>query len=161
VCRGSVIRNTSIGFFLATCLLLGYSFVGHIVWSLGNLSGIVIINGAITFISPAPQPYLINVDEGFWSPWFSVGRGPCYASVQTVWHRVLWPRRTMGCNIVETVIPLWIPFILAGILPFVLVRRSRARRARLAGRCRSCGYDLTGNTSGVCPECGTAMPAND
>jgi rubrerythrin len=21
--------------------------------------------------------------------------------------------------------------------------------------CRRCGYDLTGNTSGVCPECGT------
>jgi len=24
------------------------------------------------------------------------------------------------------------------------------------GLCRSCGYDLTGNASGVCPECGTA-----
>jgi hypothetical protein len=23
-------------------------------------------------------------------------------------------------------------------------------------RCRSCGYDLRGNTSGRCPECGTA-----
>lgn len=27
-----------------------------------------------------------------------------------------------------------------------------------AGRCRSCGYDLTGNTSGTCPECGTPTP---
>jgi hypothetical protein len=24
-------------------------------------------------------------------------------------------------------------------------------------RCRACGYDLTGNVSGVCPECGTAI----
>jgi hypothetical protein len=23
--------------------------------------------------------------------------------------------------------------------------------------CAACGYDLTGNTSGVCPECGTAI----
>ena len=23
------------------------------------------------------------------------------------------------------------------------------------GRCPHCGYDLTGNVSGVCPECGT------
>jgi hypothetical protein len=23
--------------------------------------------------------------------------------------------------------------------------------------CRQCGYDLTGNASGVCPECGTAV----
>jgi hypothetical protein len=25
-----------------------------------------------------------------------------------------------------------------------------------SGQCRTCGYDLTGNVSGVCPECGTA-----
>jgi hypothetical protein len=33
------------------------------------------------------------------------------------------------------------------------------RRARLirSGGCSACGYDLTGNTSGVCPECGTAV----
>lgn len=24
-------------------------------------------------------------------------------------------------------------------------------------RCQGCGYDLTGNTSGVCPECGTRL----
>lgn len=24
-----------------------------------------------------------------------------------------------------------------------------------AGFCAQCGYDLTGNTSGICPECGT------
>lgn len=34
-------------------------------------------------------------------------------------------------------------------------RRSRARRA--AGACSNCGYDLTGNISGVCPECGTRI----
>src|SRR5205085_1172569 len=28
-------------------------------------------------------------------------------------------------------------------------------RRYLAGQCRSCGYDLAGNASGVCPECGT------
>lgn len=26
-----------------------------------------------------------------------------------------------------------------------------------AGRCQKCGYNLRGNTSGVCPECGTAV----
>jgi hypothetical protein len=35
----------------------------------------------------------------------------------------------------------------------------RALRVR-AGRCLRCGYDLTGNTSGICPECGAqAAPA--
>jgi hypothetical protein len=37
----------------------------------------------------------------------------------------------------------------------------RVRRAELLehrrhqGQCPRCGYDLTGNASGVCPECGT------
>lgn len=28
------------------------------------------------------------------------------------------------------------------------------------GHCQSCGYDLTGNVSGVCPECGTLTAAS-
>ncbi|MEW6250524.1 MAG: hypothetical protein AB1716_07740 [Planctomycetota bacterium] len=31
----------------------------------------------------------------------------------------------------------------------------RCRERRRPDRCRQCGYDLTGNVSGVCPECGT------
>ena len=37
-------------------------------------------------------------------------------------------------------------------LRFLHRRRSRRRQ----NRCEICGYSLTGNTSGVCPECGTA-----
>ncbi len=39
----------------------------------------------------------------------------------------------------------------------VTVVRSRRRANR--GLCGKCGYDLTGNTSRVCPECGTAVHA--
>ena len=36
-------------------------------------------------------------------------------------------------------------------------RPNELRRERLAkGQCPHCGYDLTGNVSGVCPECGSA-----
>lgn len=31
-------------------------------------------------------------------------------------------------------------------------------RRQLPGHCRGCGYNLTGNASGVYPECGTAVP---
>lgn len=37
-----------------------------------------------------------------------------------------------------------------------LITRVRSRRPR-AGDCQKCGYDLTGNISGVCPECGCAV----
>jgi hypothetical protein len=36
--------------------------------------------------------------------------------------------------------------------------RLRAGRLRDRGLCPSCTYDLTGNVSGVCPECGTSIP---
>jgi rubrerythrin len=37
-----------------------------------------------------------------------------------------------------------------------LKTNTETRRERLArGQCGRCGYDLTGNVSGVCPECGT------
>ena len=48
-------------------------------------------------------------------------------------------------------------FALLGLYPTVaFVRGPLRRRSRSArGRCINCGYDLTGNFSGVCPECGT------
>jgi len=46
----------------------------------------------------------------------------------------------------------------AGIkVGFMGVSDEVVRRATSANICQSCGYDLTGNESGVCPECGTAV----
>ena len=53
----------------------------------------------------------------------------------------------------EATVPLW-TLILLALLPacwlWLLDRR------RPPGHCPKCGYDLTGNTSGLCPECGRA-----
>lgn len=51
-------------------------------------------------------------------------------------------------------IPLWIPFV--AILVPSLIGWYRSRRPQ-PGHCRKCSYDLTGNASGVCPECGTRI----
>lgn len=53
------------------------------------------------------------------------------------------------------VIPLWVPLGCMTLLTVVLFIRNRVRR--LAHHCRKCDYDLTGNESGVCPECGTRV----
>jgi len=40
----------------------------------------------------------------------------------------------------------------------IALLRSIVREYEFAtGSCRDCGYNLTGNVSGVCPECGEAI----
>jgi len=54
-------------------------------------------------------------------------------------------------------VPHWLVVILTAVLPAVFVWRSWRRPSGQA-RCSTCDYNLTGNTSGVCPECGTPIP---
>ena len=49
-------------------------------------------------------------------------------------------------------IPLWIPLVVVAIPTGFLWRRERRRTP--PGHCPHCRYNLTGNVSGVCPECG-------
>lgn len=55
--------------------------------------------------------------------------------------------------------PLWAAFALFAFYPALAfirgpLRRHRRRKRRL---CLKCGYNLAGNVSGVCPECGSAV----
>lgn len=47
---------------------------------------------------------------------------------------------------------VWLPFLLISLVAGSLIAYDTRRP--LSGKC-ACGYDLTGNVSGVCPECGT------
>ncbi len=72
----------------------------------------------------------------------------------------MWSRQSDGWYATyEAHCPLWLPFVLlAAYPPMALIRgplRRRLRRKR--GLCIPCGYDLTGNLSGVCPEYGTEV----
>jgi hypothetical protein len=59
-------------------------------------------------------------------------------------------------------LPCWYPLVATAILPACWIRWFRRRRRSIARfrkrQCLECGYDLTGNVSGVCPECGTGVP---
>jgi hypothetical protein len=52
----------------------------------------------------------------------------------------------------QLVLPLWIPFLFIAILTGYIWWLDR--RHIPPGHCLKCGYNLTGNVSGICPECG-------
>ena len=75
--------------------------------------------------------------------WFAFGfRVPGYR----------WP----AGSFFEMLVPLWCFFLACAIPTAWLWHRDR-RRVR-PGCCRRCGYNLTGNTSGDCSECGAPTP---
>ena len=62
-------------------------------------------------------------------------------------------------RVTELRVQIWFLLLVFSIWPvlavcFGPVRRYRRRRR---GRCVTCGYDLRGNVSGRCPECGTPV----
>jgi hypothetical protein len=54
--------------------------------------------------------------------------------------------------------PHWAVVVVTGLLPAwrMLTLRRRNRGALVNPVCDRCGYNLTANVSGVCPDCGTA-----
>ena len=54
------------------------------------------------------------------------------------------------------VVPYWVVLAPAAIISLRVVLR---KRHFIKVGCGNCSYNLTGNVSGVCPECGTAVPA--
>ena len=54
--------------------------------------------------------------------------------------------------------PLFLVFMFAAYPTFAFIRGPlRRHRRRRKGLCLKCGYDLTGNESGTCPECGSEV----
>ena len=52
-------------------------------------------------------------------------------------------------------LPLWVPFLLVAAPTALLLYRDRRRTS--PGHCPKCGYNLKGNVSGRCSECGTPI----
>jgi hypothetical protein len=96
------------------------------------------------------------------NPRFMVGKPHAsWQAVFALWSSyALWPhnyRSSSGTVIVS--VPLWILFLLASAPTALLWYLDRRRFP--PGHCERCGYDLTGNTSGRCSECGTPTSQSD
>ena len=62
-----------------------------------------------------------------------------------------------GTRFVQLVVPQWPIAIAAAFLPTIYILRAGRRHFASHPQCADCSYNLTGNTSGVCPECGTPV----
>jgi hypothetical protein len=68
------------------------------------------------------------------------------------------PPNTVDCWYIH--LRYWQLILGSGILPAIaLMRAVRSRSQRATNSCHVCSYNLTANTSGVCPECGTGVPS--
>ncbi len=97
------------------------------------------------------QPWAERTDgENYRMGWQVMG----YHGFGTLW----WPWFTLDPTYWTVHIPLWMPTVVFVFLfPYVYLPLHRMRKRRRKGLCLKCGYDLTGNVSGVCPECGTEI----
>ena len=98
-------------------------------------------------------------------PFNTLGSSNLYTTIRTTFRphelnglSMAWPffvhdhDPVSNLRITQVMLPFWLLLLLTAIPTAWLWHRDR-RRIR-PGCCLRCGYDLTGNTSGVCSECG-------
>jgi hypothetical protein len=148
----------------------GVVYVG--AWGVGSTRGTIFLigEGSRVVYSPADDIMLekfkaregihlrhwsqpaVSLEKVFWSRYQRAGF--LYFSYGDDPRR--WPPAGACVRVIAA--PAWavaasLTVLPAGMLLGVLWRR----RENDEGRCPTCSYDLTGNTSGICPECGSAI----
>jgi hypothetical protein len=150
--RGFARRATLKWAATVLCALLaalwGLSFWFEVLCWDGAGSPLVVLGKGTIKVSPdwqyaewwMPTGFTFDVHrEAFWAPF-------------TFW----WPfRYAVSATCSVTVVPCWMLFSGPFFATVWLWYRGHARYR--SGYCRRCGYDLTGNVSGRCPECGTEI----
>ncbi|MCG3132418.1 MAG: hypothetical protein FLDDKLPJ_03257 [Phycisphaerae bacterium] len=149
-------------------------------------AGMALYEGIANMGNPLFHLWWSAANNTFWFPWWenawAGGLGFVSLVLAAGIHKVPWMTRRFGwlaltvcagMGAFETV--QWtsggvyadgfeyaahvVPSALHGVLWLQLMKcvRAEARVRGIGAACRHCEYDLTGNVSGVCPECGSAV----
>ena len=144
------------------CLILfdarnGYVLLGALLWPRPSVRGgsldmsLQEMRASLQTDVRATDPTFARESQSFvsWSSWnyhgFEFVRGPLpFAS---------------RIGRVAVVFPLWFSFTLFMTYPAIVFLRGPLRRwhRQRIGVCVKCAYNLFGNTSGICPECGAKI----
>jgi hypothetical protein len=148
--RGKVRRAAKWGGTVATVLVAGvlvvsmwWGFYWAHGWSLRRWVHVGAAGGCVFvawhgYTKPRDRPFVPHFDLG-------------HVSGPVAWLPI-WQRHP-SLPTLMIIVPLWIPVLLVGAPTAWLWWWDRRVPA---GHCRGCRYDLTGNTTGICPECGAA-----
>ncbi len=111
--------------------------------------------------------WTVGYRDGMWGIGFQQGLIGCWTSsiaLSREWVIVeawgspqWWPQNLKISSGNYIYIPIWM-FLLPALFATLWLWRSDRRPKH---GCMNCGYNLTGNVSGVCPECGTAIGIGD
>ncbi len=145
---GLVVTGMMVVVFVAsTRLVLGFSYESHFASTMWmgyppETLSVTLRQGVVEMAIPYNRSF-----TGSWK----------YGKSATPFTRILrwWPEFDGDRYVGYMIIPLWIPTLIIAIPSFILWRRNRKLPE---GHC-ACGYNLTGNVSGVCPECGRKLQA--
>jgi hypothetical protein len=68
-----------------------------------------------------------------------------------------WGMASHGVDVYALVIPHWFLLLMLAVLPVIWLIKWQKRRRLGPNACHQCAYDLTGNQTGICPECGAGV----
>lgn len=110
---------------------------------------------SIVTTSVPPPPHV-----DWWSS-FGVPQAPTFYSLDGTSRINRWSVSadglTLSLGYLESTLVMPLRNILIILAALLIALIGIPRRFTRPGHCRTCGYDLTGNQSGRCPECGTPL----
>lgn len=129
------------------------------------LASLISFTGSLAWVSQGRRHALVMAEQNLML-WAYVGEFDRARVDQVDWfsrqryHGVWWwpcrfPYGRINSAFFHVRVPLWMLLVGFGLPTAVLFWTGRPRRR--VGHCDNCGYDLTGNVSGRCPECGTTI----
>ncbi len=119
-------------------------------WSTTNEPGTGEFDGVLASLMDRTWPYRLGLTLPDYRTWSG-------ASAPTPVFGLTAPKPRLQPPF-SLVLPFWTLLLVVGVPTLILWYRDRPPPA---GYCVKCGYDLTGNTSGICPECGQPVRAPD
>jgi hypothetical protein len=138
-------------------LLLTSFFVSTrwtVAWSFGDYYGAVLYRGCFE-VTRWPDDWRDRYSPSFRTSGIQLWRTPTEENANRL---IWWPETNQHMwGVRYARLPIWIPLVVVGGLTAFLWRHRT--RADLSGKYHTCGYDLTGNVTGRCPECGKVYRA--